>query len=510
MYVRRKKNRSGSISLQIAYKEHGQVELIETIGVAFNEAEEKSLREKGRQRIQELSRQLEFGFSTPQDKAIEDFLEESNNRPIVQNVGPELILGKIFDDIGLNQIPEDLFRHITLSRLTYPASKLKTSEYLLLHHGIEVDISRIYRFLDRFHLKYKEETEQIICKHTIQILESVQAVFYDITTLYFEAEDEDDLRKIGFSKDGKFRNPQILLGLFVGKNGYPIGYDIFEGNCFEGHTLIPMIKRLEAKYNLPKPVIIADSGLLSKANIETLEVYGYSYIIGARIKSEPQDRQKEILEAAQSLEDGQTVRLQQAGKPDLIIGYSQKRADKDKHNRAKGLGRLQKSIQSGRLTKEHLNNRGYNKFLSIKNTVTITLNEDRIREDTLWDGLKGYVTNTSLSSTEVLHNYNQLWSIEQAFRISKTDLRIRPVYHRLQNRIEAHLCIAFAAYAVYKELERFLDLHKIPLSPLKAIELSKTIYQITFKLPDSKKTISSFNQLNSLQKLLLSSFGVPH
>ena len=156
------------------------------------------------------------------------------------------------------------------------------------------------------------------------------------------------------------------------------------------------------------------------------------------------------------------------------------------------------------MTKEHINNRGYNKFLILKNDVLISLNESKIQEDEQWDGLQGYITNhTKLTAEEVITNYNHLWKIEKAFRISKSDLRIRPVFHRKKDRIEAHICIAFCAYAVYKELERQLKISKIDISPARAIELSKTIFQIKFFLTEQQKYVNTFNQLSDLQEKLL-------
>ncbi|MEO6328420.1 MAG: transposase, partial [Ginsengibacter sp.] len=142
----------------------------------------------------------------------------------------------------------------------------------------------------------KEQVEQIAYQHTLQLLNNdVSIVFYDMTTLYFEASDEDDLRKTGFSKDGKHQNPQIFLGLLVSLGGYVIGYDIFEGSIYEGHTLIPVIEKLSKKFNLPKPLIVADAGLLSNENIIALEQNHYKYILGARIKSESKQIKQQIL-----------------------------------------------------------------------------------------------------------------------------------------------------------------------------------------------------------------------
>ena len=164
--------------------------------------------------------------------------------------------------------------------------------------------------------------------------------------------------------------------------------------------------------------------------------------------------------------------------------YSDKRAKKDAHNRKRGLQRLHKRIQSGRLTKENLNRRGYNKFLKLIGEVMVEIDESKIEEAVRWDGLKGYLTNTDLSADDVIENYGQLWQIERAFRISKTDLRIRPMYHYRRRRIEAHVLVAFVAYTIYKELERRLGKAGLAMSPKRAIELCQTMYQMTFTLPN--------------------------
>ena len=504
MFLRRKQNKSGSISIQILQKEKKKTILVETIGCAKEEIEIKKLEEKGKLRLQELIPQqtLDF-FSTERDEIISEYLGGTETLQI-HTVGPELILGKIFDIIGLGAVPEALFRHMVLARLVSPVSKLKTTEYLAEHHGIEVDVSTVYRFLDRFHKKHKGEVERIVYEHSKKTLGQISVVFYDMTTLYFEVEDEDDLRKIGFSKDGKFQCPQIMVGLLVGENGYPIAYDMFEGNTFEGHTIIPVIEQMQKKYKLPKPIIVADSGLLSKDNVHKLIEQKYEFILGARIKNETQKMQSEILAQTKNLKNGENIVLEKPDKTRLIVSFSEKRARKDAHNRDKGLKKLRERFTSGKLSKEQVNNRGYNKFLILENEVKISINESKIEDDKLWDGLKGYITNTKLSSEETINHYKHLWQIEKAFRISKTDLRIRPIFHRKKDRIEAHLCIAFAAYAVYKELERQLKEKNIALSPARAITLTKTIYELSFLLPDSGKFQKRLLPLSDSQKSLIS------
>ena len=174
-------------------------------------------------------------------------------------VGPELILGKLFDEIGFNQVPDPIFRHLVLSRLVFPLSKLKTSEYLLRYHQIAIDISQIYRYLDKLVGSQKELVQRISYEHTLNLFGGkLSVVFYDMTTLYFQASDEDDLRKTGFSKDGKHSHPQIVLGLLVSLQGYPLAFDIFEarpcrygrGNKFEGHIMLPVVEAFKEKFCL--------------------------------------------------------------------------------------------------------------------------------------------------------------------------------------------------------------------------------------------------------------------
>ncbi|QTY27413.1 IS1634 family transposase [Flavobacterium sp. CS20] len=339
--------------------------------------------------------------------------------------------------------------------------------------------------MDKLHKQHKSQIQEISYNHTLKILDgTINVVFYDVTTIYFEIDNEDELRKTGFSKEGKHQNPQIMLGLLVSKDGYPLAYDIFEGNKFEGHTMLPVIDSFKKKYGLDQLVIIADSGLLSSKNIEELQSKSYEFILGARIKNEKSFIKEKIL--ALKLKNGESAVVEK-GNLRLIISYSDSRAKKDKHNREKGLKRLEKKIRSGKLTKSSINNRGYNKYLKLDGELKVSIDKTKFETDAKWDGLKGYITNAKLNKNEILENYSHLWKIEKAFRIAKTDLKIRPIYHRVQRRIEAHICIAFARYKIHKELERQLNEKKSSLSPEKAINIAKTIYAVKIKHPITKE-----------------------
>jgi transposase len=395
-----------------------------------------------------------------------------------------------------------------LSRLESPSSKLRTTDYLFKYYSLSIDVEAVYRYMDKLYNTQKEKVQQISYDHTLGILEGgIRMVFYDVTTLYFEIEKEDDLRKTGFSKDGKHQHPQIVLGLLVSVGGYPLAYDIFEGNKYEGDTMLPIIDAFKQKYQFETLTIVADSGLISNKNTADLEERGYKYILGARIKNQPAKITEQI--CALKLKNGESKIIWKDKGTALIINYSDKRAKKDLFNRERGLKRLEKQIESGKLTKSNINKRGYNKYLKMEGKMNISIDREKFEEDSKWDGLKGFQTNdVSMSKEDVIDNYRQLWKIEKAFRISKHDLRIRPIYHRKQRRIEAHICLSFAAYKVYKELERQLYEKKASISAEKAIDIAKTIFSIQVKVPESEKTITKNVITNEEQRYLVSLFNL--
>lgn len=456
--------------------------MLKTIGSSSESKEVERLFNEGREWIKKKTGTQELDFT--------DYHHHTSL--VLQGIehisvyGPELLLGKIFDDIGFNQIEESLFKQLVLARLCFPVSKLKTTDYLSKYQFLDIDVQSVYRYLDKLHKQQKDQVQQISYEHTLKVLNGkINVVFYDVTTVYFESDGDDDLRKTGFSKDGKNQHPQIVLGLLVSKSGYPLAYEIFEGNKFEGHTMLPVIEAFKSKYKLDNLIVVADSGLLSTENIQLLEEGSYEYILGARIKASNRQLKEQILNL--ELNNGEKKSIKTGLRTRLIVSYSEARAKKDSFNRERGLKKLEKQIKSGKLTKASINNRGYNKFLEIATEVKIQIDKQKIIEDQKWDGLKGYITNSKMGDEEILENYKELWQIEKAFRIAKTDLEIRPIYHRKQSRIEAHICIAFVAYKVYKELERQLKVKQSNLSPEKAIEIAKTIYAVKIVHPVTHK-----------------------
>lgn len=495
MFIRKKKNKSGSISIQIISKNSGRYKVVETIGCSSDENEVQHLLEKADERLLELEPNL---F---------DFIEYQTRKQKLTNkdmrvVGDELIFGKVFKDIGCSNISfskikdKDIFKALVISRLLYPGSKLYLIDYYHIYKKQKIDKNKIYRFLDNIYKDdLKSQIEQCIFNHTKKIMDdTITVTFYDVTTLYFESESEDDLRRIGFSKEGKLARPQIQLGLFTTLQGYPLSYEVYEGNKYEGHTLVDILKKFQTKFNLnDKPIVVADRGMLNNDNIAYLENNNYKYILAAKIKNISNDLKEQISNLA-FLDDGtihtlaidKEIKYKDADgvkhtiqvKQRLVLTYSSKRAKKDKYTRDKALEKIEAKLAKS-ITKSDLKLSYYAKYLDIdeKCDIKYKLNPSKILNDEKLDGIKGYITNNfTLNANDVIQHYQNQYDVEKAFRISKTDLKIRPIYHRLETRIKAHILISFISYAIYKEFERKIKLSQLDIKFKLTFDYIKTMY----------------------------------
>ena len=512
--IRKKKNKSGSISIVIVDRSKRGYKVVETIGYSKDKDEIKALYQKALKRIDELEKNL-FFISNEDNKKVQLknlFLQVTNENLIP--IGDELIFGKLFEMIGCNNIFDELkniknkrqkqflFKSLIISRLLYPGSKLYLIDYLYYFKRQEIQKDKIYRFLDYLYNKeIKIKIEKCVFEHTLKILNNQLVVsFYDVTTLHFESESEDDLRRIGFSKEGKLNRPQVQLGLLTTIWGYPLAYEVYEGNKFEGHTLIETLKNFKERFHLKqKPIIVADRGMLSNCNLIELHKKGYKYIIASRIKNlkdsfknkianlvfiSDMDTKEILLDKELICKEKNKIKDKDTIKQRLILSYSTKRAKKDKYLRQKALEKLKTKIKkSNNITKSDLKLSYYAKFLDLNNDCKIEfkLDIEKVNQDEKLDGIKGYITNDfSLKHQEVINHYKNLWHIEKAFRISKTDLKIRPIYHSINHRIKAHILISFVAYAICMEFERKLQQNNIilPFSRKVLKDLIKHIFAI--------------------------------
>ena len=466
MFVRKKPNKSGSVSIQIIKKANGKSKLVETIDCVKDKDEIERLYQQGLNRIKELEPNL-FDITEQEDKKSK-ILSISNDQIIP--IGDELFFGSLFDKLDINNLFKDnkkirykeeklfLFKSLVISRILYPGSKLYLIDYLWHFKKQEIDIEQIYRFLDTLYQDdIKSKIEQAVYDYTLKKINNQLVVsFYDVTTLYFESESEDDLRKIGFSKEGKLARPQIQLGLFTTLEGYPLSFEVYDGKKYEGHTLLEALIEFQKKFNIKdKPIVVADRGMLNDNNIAYLENNDYKYILGSKIKMLSQNIKDKITglvfvndNVTHQIDIEKTIKYKDNPndkkatksldiKQRLILSYSTKRAKKDKYLGEKALEKLKAKIEySNNITKSDLKLSHYAKYLDIQDEckVEFKLNNQKVEQDSKLDGIKGFITNDhSLKHNEIIEHYQNLWHIEKAFRISKTDLQIRPIYHRLEN-----------------------------------------------------------------------------
>ena len=508
MFIRRKPNKSGTFSVQVVDKIRGRYTLVKSFGASRSEDE-----------LSVMERHAADYISTYGGQAIIDFERQAQSEELneaerlfdsiadIRQDGVRLILEPVYKGIGFDAIPDDTLKYLAIARICQPKSKVATVDYLKRHFDEDVSLNRIYRYMDTLYNTQRELIQQISVEHTRKLLGGeIGIVFYDVTTLYFETAREDVLLAPGFSKDGKTAESQIVLGLLVSRDGYPLSYNVFNGAQYEGRTMIPIIDDFVRRFSLTDFIVVADAGLLSRKNIALLKQAGYKFILGGRIKKES----KSVQDWVQSLEKDPHKLHENIINSDerIIVSYSEQRAAKDRHNRDKGIQRLRKAYSSGRIKKQNVNQRGYNKFLVIENDVMVSIDEGKIAADSQWDGLKSYVTNTDLPASEVISQYHGLWVVERAFRITKGTLEARPIFHFTERRIEAHICICFVAYKLYKELERILRLLGIGLSVDKVLDIAKTISTVTINLPDGStlsKTLLTRDEQRLLHPLLPSS-----
>ena len=283
----------------------------------------------------------------------------------------------------------------------------------------------------------------------------------------------------------------------VTTEGLPIGYKLFEGSKYEGHTLIPALKELKKKYKLNKVVFVADSGLMNENNIAEIESDQtedpIDYIIGARIKSVSGELKSQIFDLSnykevENNETGYKIGTFEYKNRKLIVNYSPKRAKKDALDRQKSIERLEKKLKKQKNPKEYLSKFGASRYLKLEGSANIVLNKEKIEAESKWDGLHGVITNSkTIDDMEIINQYCNLWQVENAFRVTKHDLKVRPVYHWKPSRVKAHIAISFIAYTMVKHLEYRVKLQYVKMSPEK---IRQTLVNVqTSIMYDKKKNI---------------------
>ena len=357
-----------------------------------------------------------------------------------------------------------------LERLQEPCSKRSNYANQLDYAGLEpVYLQHLYRALDKLAAENKLIQQQIFQTGRDLFNQTLDVVFYDVTTLYFESEKEypDSLRQKGFSKDGKIGQTQILFCMLIDADKHPVGYQIFHGNTFEGHTLPHAIAQLKKEHNINKIIVVADRGMIGKENIEAITGNGYEFIVGERLKNLPVEIQTKLLNKANYGQTwvyddatGEQVVLQyyvtQYNNKTIIATYSEGRAAKDKHEREQKLKTADALLKNPSLIKK----KASRYFIKQQSKDSYQLDTEKIKQNEKYDGLLAISTNTAnLNHQQVLEQYKQLFKIEMTFRTFKSHLEARPIFHWTNRRIEGHICLCYIAYTlqhwVLKKLSNF-------------------------------------------------------
>jgi transposase len=304
-----------------------------------------------------------------------------------------------------------------------------------------INRNRLYRSLVKAASQdYRRQISQACFEHVQG--GGLTLVLYDVSTLYFEIQKEDEYRKPGLSKEHRLE-PQIIIGLLVDQNGFPLGLQSFEGNKAETKTILPVIEAFQAQHGLSKVTVVADAAMLSSSNLEALTAAGYTYIVGSRLYKVPYD----IAEYQKSAEMvDQQIMVEQKDGYRVIYQYRAKRAALDLRNIEKQIAKARK-VLSGQIPVKKM------KFLSMT-AKSKKLNQKLIDKTRTLAGIKGYVTNLDIPDDQVINYYHQLFQIEATFRMAKSDLRARPIYHQNREAIEAHLTIVLTALAISRNIER--------------------------------------------------------
>lgn len=369
-----------------------------------------------------------------------------------------------------------ILKDLVIIRLFEPASKLRSIELIEEYFGIKHRRQTYYDFALKW-IEFKDKTQKITIDFAKNHYDfNYDLLFYDVTTLYFETFEEDQLRKNGFSKDNKSQQPQILVALMVTKEGFPVSYEVFSGNTFEGKTILPLVKDFIKKNKVTNFTIVADAAMISSENINTFMDNKINYIVGARLGNVSKDT-LELIDKKLIKEDNKTIRLQ-TDKGFLICSFSTVRYRKDKYE-------MEKQIEKAKKVIENPSKNPRTKFTKKVNDDQFEMNQELINKTQKLLGIKGYYTNLDeqiANNQLIIERYHELYKIEQAFRISKNDLKTRPIFHYKEQPIKLHILICFIALVVSKhiELKTGISIKKFT-HECKKITSGRIINQITNK-----------------------------
>lgn len=443
MVIRVVNTASGSKAVQVVYYRNRKRVVYKHVGSGRTDEEVSALRKVAQEVIDGLMPQLPFPGEAGRKNVLE--LDRCEYIGVYYSYFHEIV-GRVAAQIGFDKVLSPLLLDLSIIRIFEPASKLRSIELLAECFGIRHRRQAYYESAPGW-LDLQGRVQAAALEFAkVRYSFSYDLVFYDVTTLYFESFTEDDLRKNGFSKDGKPQQPQVMVGLMATREGLPIGYEVFAGNTFEGHTLIPLIKEFINRNKVGNFTVVADAAMLSAANIDQLRAEGINYIVGARMGSITEDLLDLVAERLPK-EDGRSIRVKtRIG--DLVCSYSKDRHAKDRHEMEKQLEKARQLIDTPSKNKRL-------KFTRV-NAGALELNQELVEKTAKVLGVKGYYTNLDeqvASNQDVINRYHELYKIEQAFRVAKSDLRTRPVFHFKEEPVRLHILVCFIALVISKHIE---------------------------------------------------------
>lgn len=447
-FIRKKKTKNGTIAIQIICKRGRIVTGLKHIGTAHNEVELEMLLALAHKKIHEGQLALDFEEAFRAGNA--DLRLEKSYSALLWDT-----LSNVYDKLNLGCLGDRVFKQLVLARIIEPTSKLDTIR-VLADLGLDApsnsDIHRCLRNI--INERYREHLSEACFKYVKPT--ALKLVLYDVTTLYFEIQKEDAYRKPGLSKERRLE-PQITVGLLVDRTGFPLEIQSFEGNCAEVKTLLPVLAGFRERHDLKDITVTADAAMLSAGNISELEQLGYYYIIGSRLAKTPYEIEEYLCAEDAVMEDGQIFESSMIVTVDgkrtkrrVVYQYRAKRAALDLLNIEKTVAKAQKMVEKKADIKR-------NRFLTVKGErreINVALVEEAYRKA----GIKGYVTNLRIPAQEVIDAYHQLFQVEKSFRMTKSDLKARPIFHHKRDSVDAHLTIVFAALAVARYIEAMTGL----------------------------------------------------
>lgn len=442
--IRRTRTASGAVAVQVVRYERRKVVVLKHLGSAHDEQQEAALMSAARNWIEASTLQAPLFAEDAKTPLSPDMLR-------LQGISHRFmyaVLTGFAVRCGFGSLGDQLLLDLAVMRLVEPSSKLRAITLLDTYFGVCHAERTLYRNLPKIR-RHKAQAERIAVAYAKETLSSDLAlVLYDVTTLYFETFKADELRVPGFSKDNKPQQPQVVLGLLVTREGFPLGYGLFPGNTFEGKTMLPVLERFAKVHGVETPTVVADAAMLSVKLLADMVKQGFSYIVGARLAN-ASPKVIEQISSGLGQQEGRTLRIP-TKHGDLVCAFSAKRYRKDKATFDKQITKATELVAKGEPGKRA-------KFVkSVAGKEPYKLDSDLMAKTGSLLGIKGYYTNIPqkvLSDKMVIERYHDLWHVEQSFRMAKSDLATRPIFHRSDQSIRAHIVICFVALALARAIE---------------------------------------------------------